>query len=166
MTSLKEQVKEILCNYTDECIEDILINVKPKYLKKYDVFKYYKKDVLQYLKNKYNLAHTCFPRGQINYWIMRGFTFEYAKEKIKEYSYVYSSLSIDSIIKRHNVSEEEAKCIIKERLDKIKIAMSLKSEEELIEINSKKSSSLEQCIKRYGKENDTKNIKNIVKENL
>lgn len=115
-----------------------------------------KRKILNFLQNHFGLKHTKFPKGQINYWVLRGFSEEYGKEKIKEFSSVYASLSIEGIMKRNSCTENEAKKIIEDRVKRAKETLDKHSDEEKAEINRRKSNSLETMIARYGSIEGTK----------
>jgi hypothetical protein len=144
------KLESILGNYTNECIEDLLnIFNNKKGVKKSDIF--------LYLRKKYKITG-CPSRGQKNYWILRGYSEKDASIKIKEFSHVYSTFTLESIMNRHGVDENEAKNIIEKRIIKMKKTYENMSEEKLSEINKKKASnSLENCIRKYG-ENAGKKI--------
>ena len=115
-----------------------------------------KRKILAFLQDHFGLKHTKFPKGQVNYWVLRGFSEEYGREKIKEFSGVYASLNVEGIMKRNSCTEEEAKQIIEERIQRSKETLNRYSDEEKAEFNSRKSQSLESMIKRYGVDEGTK----------
>lgn len=115
-----------------------------------------KRKILNFLKDHFGLKHTKFPKGQVNHWVLRGFSEEYGREKIKEFSGVYSSLSVEGIMQRNSCTEEEAKRIIGDRVRRSKETLNSHSVEEKAEINRRKSISLQSMIERYGVEEGTK----------
>ena len=152
---MDQLIKNILINYTEECISDIIKNCELLSIPKCE----YKSKIHTYLRNKYNIKGSP-PKGQLNYWILRGFDREIAIIESKKYSHVYSTMSIKSVMARHNVDEEVAKKIIAERVAKGKITFSLKTDEEIIAINkSKASNNLENCIRLYGEAAGTRIFK-------
>jgi len=145
MDQLNYKIQSILINYTDACIRelsDVFSNVK----------KVKKPDILNYLRTKYNIVG-CPTRGQRNYWILRGYSEAEAGIKIKEYSHVYSTMSVDAIMNRHGVSRSDAENIVKDRVCKMKKTYESMTDEMIVDLNKRKASnSLENCISKYGKD--------------
>ena len=143
------KLQNILINYTEDCILELLNEFQNKKGIK-------KPDILKYLRAKYKIVG-CPPRGQRNYWILRGFSNEQAEIKIKEYSHVYSTLTVDSIMNRHGVNKDEADLIIANRISKMKVAYDNMQPEKLVALNKRKASnSLENCIHKYGNDQGIK----------
>lgn len=157
-------IRDILVD-CHESIFDLLIdnNIIPIFTDPVDISKLSKNrrnlekgKILAFLQNHFGLKHTKFPKGQVNYWVLRGFCEEYGKEKIKEFSEVYASLSVEGIMRRNSCTEEEAKQIIDDRIQRSKETIKSYSDEEKAEINRKKSNSLQSMIDRYGVDEGTK----------
>jgi hypothetical protein len=145
MDQLKHKIQNILINYTDACISEL----SKKFANANNVKK---SDILNYLRNKYNIVG-CPTRGQRNYWILRGYSKTEAEIKIKEYSHVYSTMAVESIMNRHNISKSEAENIVKDRVCKMKKTYESMSDEMIANLNKRKASnSLKNCISKYGKE--------------
>jgi very-short-patch-repair endonuclease len=139
---LSNRFKKILVNYTDECINELTVYFQNKKFKKSDVY--------SFLKQKYNIKG-CPGKGQKNYWLLRGFSKEYAERKIKEYSLVYDTNSPKAISKRHGVTLDEAILIRNERSEKGRNTINNLPENIKKEIFRKRASnSLENCIQKYG----------------
>lgn len=158
-----DYIKDILGD-CHESVFDLLIdnNVVPIFSEHVDVskFKKYwrdkeKRKILEFLRTHFGLKYTRFPRGQKNYWILRGYDEEYAEKKIKEFSNVYSTLSVESIMVRHSCSRTEAEKIFNYRVKRIKQAYANLAPEEKAKLARKKDVSLEGMISRYGVEEGT-----------
>ena len=152
---LKEKIEQILVNFTDECVADIIAHIDFPVSKKTGEYVVKKPEIYKYLGEKYSCS-TNLTRGTKNYWIIRGFSPEYAETAIKDYSHIYATANVESIMKRHGVSREEAEEIKNKRVKKRSETFANKTEEELREINAKKSTGLNSIIQRYGEEEGQK----------
>jgi hypothetical protein len=139
---LSNHFKKILVNYTEECINELCAF--------FENIKFKKTDIYSFLKNKHNIKG-CPGKGQRNYWLLRGFTKEFAEKKIKEYSFVYDSNSPEAISKKHGVTLDEAILIRNQRSEKGKNTFNNLSDDIKKEIFKKRAcNSLENCIEKYG----------------
>lgn len=145
MNNIKEKIEAALEFVKSEVLEELIENVDFTNASGYKI----KSKCFAYLRQKYNIKG--YPsKGQKNYWLVRGYSKEEAEEKIKNYSHVFSR-GIKNVMSAYNVSEEEAKQIIKERSEKGQKTLHTKyTKEEIEKINEKKKFSLENCIRIYG----------------
>lgn len=159
MNNLKDIIIDILVNIEENQLEELVheINLKLNYPETLPSKTKTKALCIEYLKDKYNVKGSP-ARGQRNYWIMRGYSAEYAENAIKEYSSVYSSNSVNDVMKRHNVSKDEATQIIKDRSKRGLETFNKKySEDEKRKIHSLKAvNDLENCIRLYGEKEGPK----------
>lgn len=145
---MEQIIKKCLVNYTDEIIIELIENVSFDSRNIHHV----RKQIMSYLRKKYNFSG-CPTRGQKNYWRIRGFNEQDSLEKSSTFSKEwYSTNSIQSIMKRHNVSKDEAALILKERSNKgLKTLKDNHTEEEMMLLNKKKASkSLSNLQRIYG----------------
>lgn len=148
--SKRDKIKQFLVNYTEECIDDIIKNCLFKIGKKgTEIID--KHTIFQYLSIKYNTNYVSYSKGQRKYWIIRGFSEEEANTLIKPYSKVYSSCSIESIMKKYQCSRERAEIILNKRISKQK-----ESFKKTRSKHRSTSTSLDAMIQRYGIEEGTK----------
>lgn len=151
MNTLQDIIINALVNIEENQLEELINEINLKYPETPPSKTKTKLLCIEYLKNKYNIKGSP-TRGQRNYWLLRGYSAEYAEKAIKEYSGVYSTNSITAVMKRHNVSKDEAAQIIKDRSKQGLETFNKKySENEKRKINRMKAvNSLENCIRLYG----------------
>lgn len=153
----REYVEKYLVNYTKECVDDILKNCPFNNRKRSEGRIIKKSQIMAYLKEKYGYKSVANGKGTPKYWIVRGFSKEEANKLYKQYSSCYNTFSVDAIMKRHNVSKEEAEKIFKERVNKARSTFeNTHTEEEKKKINESKKQTLALLISRFGEEEGTK----------
>ena len=145
----KELIKKIIKDYKSEEYIDFLyrnidLTINEKEL--------YKLSIKPFLEKYYNISLSGGPnKGQVRYWIVRGFSVDDANNLKKEVSMSYASNSVEAIMKKRNVTYEEAILISKEICDKGKNTLNEKyTKEEIINIQEKKKRNLKNIIEQYG----------------
>lgn len=159
----KEIIKKIIKDYKSEEYIDFLyqnidLTINEKEL--------YKCSIKPFLEKYYNISLSGGPnKGQARYWIVRGYSEVEANELKKEVSMSYVSNTVESIMRKRNVTKEEAIIIAKEIYDKGKNTLNEKyTKEELINIQEKKKRNLKNIIAQYGEEEGTKRYKDMCKK--
>ncbi len=147
-----EYVQQLLEDYTNEIVNDVIENVDFVFPMTRDKdMRDNKNVIMSYLQDKFCLSRKGYPKGQKNYWIIRGFLLSEAEERIKEYSSCYSR-SPDSIEKKYGCSHEEAIAIFQDRNSRATETRNAFSEEEKARINKLKQQKLQDFIDRYGEQ--------------
>ena len=121
-------------------------------------------DILKFLANRFGMKHHKYPRGQLNFWILRGFSEEEAESRYKNFSGCYDSYSCEAIMKRHNCTEDEARKIQETRNAQREETLSKYTKEEINAINKRKSTSLEKTIERFGEEKGREKYKKRIEK--